>query len=65
MQVLCRTIRVPPMALGESVAALSHGTPNFFIRDKVGFVNYMENRHDDGRLARWCACAPGDARLPR
>jgi len=32
---------------------LSHGAPSFFIRDKIGFVNYMDNHHDDGRLALW------------
>ena len=38
---------------------MSHGAPSFFIRDKLGFVNYMDNHHDDGRLALWCACPRG------
>ena len=33
--------------------------PSFFIRDKVCFVNYMDDHHDDSRLALWCACPPG------
>jgi hypothetical protein len=47
------------LSLPETTERLSHGAPSFFIRDKVGFVNYMDNHHDDGRLALWCACPPG------
>ena len=47
------------LSLPETTERLSHGAPSFFIRDKVGFVNYLDNHHDDGRLALWCACPPG------
>src|SRR3982074_3957575 len=47
------------LSLPATTERLSHGAPSFFIRDKVGFVNYMDNHHDDGRLALWCACPPG------
>jgi len=52
-------IRKICLSLPETTERLSHGAPSFFIRDKVGFVNYMDNHHDDGRLALWCACPPG------
>ena len=47
------------LSLPETTERKSHGAPSFFIRDKIGFVNYMDNHHDDGRLALWCACPPG------
>jgi len=47
------------LSLPETRERASHGAPSFFIRDKVCFVNYMDDHHDDGRLALWCACAPG------
>ena len=47
------------LSLPETTERLTHGAPSFFIRDKIGFVNYMDNHHDDGRLALWCACPPG------
>ena len=52
-------IRKICLSLPETTERLSHGAPSFFIRDKVGFVNYMDNHHDDGRLALWCACPAG------
>jgi hypothetical protein len=47
------------LSLPETTERESHGAPSFFIRDRVCFVNYMDNHHDDGRLALWCACPPG------
>ena len=47
------------LALPETTERHSHGAPSFFIRDRVCFVNYMDQHHDDGRLALWCACPPG------
>jgi hypothetical protein len=52
-------IRKMCLSLPETTERLSHGAPSFFIRDKIGFVNYMDHHHDDGRLALWCACPPG------
>ncbi len=37
----------------------SHGAPTFFIRAKHAFVMFVDNHHDDGRLALWCAAPPG------
>ena len=47
------------LSLPETTERASHGAPSFFVRDKVCFVNYMDDHHDDGRLALWCACPPG------
>ena len=47
------------LSLPETTERLSHGAPSFFIRDKVCFVNYMDNHHDDDRVALWCACPLG------
>src|SRR5437870_3018426 len=47
------------LSLPETTERPSHGAPSFFIRDRIGFVNYMDDHHDDGRLALWCACPPG------
>ena len=47
------------LSLPETTERASHGAPSFFIRDKVCFVNYMDDHHDDGRLALWCASPPG------
>jgi hypothetical protein len=43
------------LALPETNERASHGTPNFFIRDKRAFVTYVDDHHGDGRLALWCA----------
>jgi hypothetical protein len=43
------------LALTDANERESHGAPTFFIRDKRSFVTYMDNHHDDGRLALWCA----------
>ena len=47
------------LSLPETTERLSHGAPSFCIRGKIGFVNYMDNHHDDSRLALWCASPPG------
>jgi hypothetical protein len=47
------------LSLPETNERLSHGQPTFFIRDKKTFVMYLDNHHDDGRLALWCAAPEG------
>ncbi|HVV57449.1 MAG TPA: MmcQ/YjbR family DNA-binding protein [Gaiellaceae bacterium] len=37
----------------------SHGAPTFFVEGKKSFVMFMDNHHGDGRVALWCAAAPG------
>jgi hypothetical protein len=46
-------------ALPETSERLSHGRPAFFIGGKRTFVMYLDNHHDDGRLALWCAAPEG------
>jgi hypothetical protein len=47
------------LSLPETSERLSHGQPTFFVREKKSFVMYLDNHHDDGRLALWCAAPPG------
>ena len=47
------------MELPEAVERLSHGSPTFFIGGKKTFVMFLDDHHDDGRLALWCAAEPG------
>jgi hypothetical protein len=46
------------LALPETSERPSHGQPTFFVRSKT-FVMYLDNHHDDGRLALWVAAPPG------
>ena len=52
-------VRGHALALPETNERLSHGAPTFFIRDKKAFVMFVDNHHDDGRLAIWCAAPAG------
>ena len=47
------------LALPEVTERLSHGAPTFFIQGRKTFVMYHDDHHGDGRLALWCAAAPG------
>jgi hypothetical protein len=47
------------LALPETSERLSHGQPTFFVGGKKTFVMYLDNHHDDGRLALWCAAPRG------
>jgi hypothetical protein len=52
-------VRAHALELPETNERLSHGAPTFFIRDKKTFVMFVDNHHDDGRLAIWCAAPSG------
>lgn len=52
-------VRRAAMALPEVTERLSHGAPTFFVRAKKTFVMFMDDHHDDGRLALWVAAPPG------
>lgn len=52
-------IREICLRLPETTERLSHGAPAFFVREKKMFTMFMDNHHDDGRLAIWCHAAPG------
>ena len=51
------------LALPETSERPSHGAPSFFIRDKKCFLMLLDNHHDDGRFAIWCAAPPGNQEL--
>lgn len=38
---------------------ISHGAPSFFIQEKMCFVQYRDNHHNDGKIALWCAAPKG------
>lgn len=46
------------LALPEVSEKPSHGAPTFFFKKQV-FVYIVDNHHDDGRLALWCAAPDG------
>ena len=52
-------VRAVCLALPETSERPSHGGPAFFIRNKKCFVMFLDNHHDDGRLAIWCAAPEG------
>jgi hypothetical protein len=52
-------VRKIAMALPEVTERLSHGSPTWFVRGKKTFVMLLDNHHDDGRLALWCAAPVG------
>ena len=52
-------IRKLCLALPEATERVSHGAPCFFVRDKRTFVMFLDNHHNDGRLAIWCAAPDG------
>lgn len=47
------------LALPETSERLSHGQPTFFIRGKRSFLMVLDNHHEDGRFAIWCAAQDG------
>ena len=54
-----RPVRAACLALPQSSERPSHGGPAFFIRDKKCFVMFLDDHHEDGRLAIWCAAPDG------
>jgi hypothetical protein len=58
VEVLDR-VRELCLSLPEVTERPSHGSPTWFVRGKKTFVTYLDNHHDDGRLALWCAAPPG------
>lgn len=47
------------LALPETTERPSHGAPSFFVRGRKTFVMFLDNHHNDGRLAIWCAAPEG------
>ena len=52
-------VRAICLALPDVSERLSHSAPTFFIGGKKTFVMFHDDHHGDGRLALWCAAAPG------
>lgn len=47
-------------ALPSCAEKLSHGAPSFFVeKDKGQFATFVDNHHEDGRLAVWLPVADG------
>ena len=59
MPTTLERVRELCLSLPETSERLSHGQPAFFILGKRSFVMYLDNHHDDGRLALWCAAPEG------
>ena len=58
-QKLLERVRKLCLAFPETTERLGHGAPCFYLRDKHTFVMCMDNHHNDGRVALWCAAPPG------
>ncbi|HZA06046.1 MAG TPA: MmcQ/YjbR family DNA-binding protein [Propionibacteriaceae bacterium] len=52
-------VRTACLALPQTSERLSHGGPAFFIKGKTCFVMFVDDHHDDGHLAIWCAAPDG------
>lgn len=52
-------VRAACLKLPETSERPSHGGPAFFIRGKKCFVMFLDDHHEDGRLAIWCAAPDG------
>jgi hypothetical protein len=49
------------LGLPEVTERLSHGTPNWFVRDRKAFVTVWPNGHHHNDFPHlWCAAAPGE-----
>ena len=59
VQRVLAMVRQAALTLPEASERPSHGGPAFFIRDKKCFVMFLDDHHEDGRLAIWCAAPDG------
>jgi len=57
--VALEKVREACLALPLATERASHGAPSFFVNGKKCFVMFLDNHHDDGRLALWCVAPPG------
>ena len=56
-------LRAICLALPETSERLSHGAPSFFVREKKCFLMLLDDHHNDGRFAIWCAAPAGNQEL--
>jgi hypothetical protein len=52
-------VRTACLTLPETSERPSHGGPAFFVKNTLCFVMFLNDHHDDGRLAIWCAAPAG------
>ncbi|GAA2098895.1 MmcQ/YjbR family DNA-binding protein [Microlunatus panaciterrae] len=52
-------VRRACLRLPEISERPSHGGPAFFLNGKKCIAMFLDNHHDDGRLAIWCAAPEG------
>jgi hypothetical protein len=45
-------------SLPDVTEKISHGFPTYFVKKKC-FAYFLDNHHNDGRLALWCMAPPG------
>ncbi len=53
-----KRVRELTSALPDVTEQISHGHPTFWVKKKV-FAYFLDNHHNDGRLALWCIASPG------
>jgi hypothetical protein len=54
-----RMVRTAALRWPETSERVSHGGPAFFVTGKRCFVMFLDDHHQDGRLAIWCAAPDG------
>jgi hypothetical protein len=53
-----KRVRALTDSLPDVTEKISHGFPTFFVKKKC-FAYFLNNHHNDGRLALWCMAPPG------
>jgi hypothetical protein len=53
-----KRVRALAKSLPDVTEKISHGSPTFFVKKK-SFASFLNNHHNDGRLALWCMAPPG------
>jgi len=53
-----KRVRALVQELPNVTEKISHGFPTFFVKKKC-FAYFLNNHHNDGRLALWCMAPPG------
>lgn len=48
------------LSFPETSERPAHGAPSFYVKDKLNFLVFSINHHDDGNVGFWCAAPPGD-----
>jgi hypothetical protein len=53
-------VRSLALSFPETSERLAHGSPSFYVRDRLNFLVFSVNHHQDGNVSFWCAAPPGD-----